>query len=113
MFVAGGAIAVFVMIAASLARRESERGGAAQPQAIPERDRLAASLLYQIILAGGASSDVALREVRRGAGLAAPVTPGIDITNWAERYARITDAQQRAGLLETAVQLVAARGVLV
>ena len=29
-----------------------------------------------------------MRAVRRGAGLAAPVTPAIDITSWAERYAQ-------------------------
>src|SRR4029079_136064 len=42
----------------------------------------------------------------RGAGIAAPVTKGIDVTSWADRYAQISTPQQRAGLLETAVQLV-------
>ena len=45
----------------------------------PDRERLAASLLYQVILAGGATPDQALRDVRRGAGIGAPVTAGIDI----------------------------------
>ena len=115
MFVAGGAVALFVMIAVALGRREAERsgGGGGAATASQERDRIASSLLVQILIAGGASSDAAMREVRRGAGIASPVTPGIDIGNWAESYARIADAAQRAWLLETAVQLVASRGVLV
>ena len=79
----------------------------------PERDRIAASILFQIVTLGGCGDDVALRSVRREAGIAAPITGGVDIANWAENYARITNEQQRARLLETAVQLVAARGVLV
>jgi len=113
MFLAGGAIAVFVMIAVTLARRDEDRTFGAQQQAIPERDRVAASLLFHIVSLGGVSSDVALREVRRGTGIAAPVTSGIDVANWAERYAQLSNAQQRASLLETAVQLVASRGALV
>ena len=114
MFIAGGAIALFVMIAVTLARREEERIGATPQQApIPERDRIAASLLFHIVTLGGVTSDVAMREVRRSAGIAAPVTTGIDIANWAERYARVSNQQQREWLLEMAVQLVAARGVVV
>lgn len=110
MFVAGGAIAVFVMIAVALARREQEPR---HEQAIPERERVAASLLFHIVTLGGVTGDAALREVRRASGIAAPITTGIDVANWAERYARISSAAQRASLLETAVQLVASRGELV
>lgn len=114
MFVAGGAIAVFVMIAATLARKEEERSsGGARQQAIPERDRIAGSLLFHIVTLGGISDDDALRAVRRGSGIAAPVTRGIDVLNWGESYARIANPGQRASLLETAVQLVASRGTLV
>ena len=113
MFIAGGLIAMFVMLAAALARRESERNAAASPQAIPERERIAASILFQIVTLGGIARDVALREVRRGAGIAAPVTTGIDIANWGESYARLSNQQQRAWLLEVAVQLIASRGMLV
>ena len=113
MFIAGGLIAMFVMLAAALARRESERNAAASPQAIPERERIAASILFQIVTLGGIARDVALREVRRGAGIAAPVTTGIDIANWGESYTRLSNQQQRAWLLEVAVQLIASRGVLV
>jgi len=108
MVAAGGALAIFVMVAMSIARRENEHAGGA-PMPGPERDRLAASLLYHVMQAGGMGHDEALRAVRRGAGIAAPVTPGIDVANWAEHYARITTPQQRSGLLETAVQLVASR----
>ena len=112
MLAAGGLIAFTVMVAASMARRESERG-TARPQSFPERDRIAASILFQIVSLGGVPRDVALREVRRGTGIAAPVTDGIDITNWGESFARTSTDQQRAWLLETAVQLVASRGVIV
>jgi len=104
MVVAGGALAVFVMIASAIARRENEN--APRAMASQERDQIAASLLFHIIFAAGGSSEDAMRAVRRSAGIAAPVTKGIDVTSWADRYAQISTPQQRAGLLETAVQLV-------
>ena len=107
MVVAGGALAVFVMIAMAIAQKERDRVEAG-PMPVPERDRLAASLLAHVLIAGGMSVDEAMRAVRRGAGIAAPITTGIDIGNWAENYARMTTPQQRSGLLETAVQLSAA-----
>jgi hypothetical protein len=103
MVIAGGAIAVFVMIASAIARREEE---AAPRPPSQERDHLAASLLFHVVAASGASTNDAMRAVRRGAGLAAPVTTGIDVLSWADRYARLATPQQRAGLLETAVQLL-------
>jgi len=104
MLVAGGAAAIFVATAMAISRKESE------PQEnTPRRDSVAASLLFQVLAAGGMSDDEALRQIRRGAGLAAPVTRGIDVTNWAESYARASNEQQRLSLLEMAVQLVAAR----
>jgi hypothetical protein len=103
MLVAGGALAVFVLAAMAIARRENEPQGVAPPQ----RDSVAASLLYQILVTGGIASDEALRQVRRGAGLAAPVTRGIDVASWADTYARAAPPQQRMALLETAVRLVA------
>jgi hypothetical protein len=113
MLVAGGAIAVFVLAAAAIARREHGGPTRGVAQGIPERDRIASSLLFQLLLLGGTPEDEALRELRRGAGLAAPVTAGIDIANWAETFARIANAAQRAWLLETAVQLIAARNATV
>jgi DnaJ domain len=105
MLGAGGALAAFVLTAMAIARRENAPREAFPPQ----RDSVAASLLVQILMSGGTAADEALRQVRRGAGLAAPVTRGIDVTNWAEAYAGAATRQQRFSLLEAAVQLVAAR----
>jgi DnaJ-domain-containing protein 1 len=102
----GGALAVFVLAAMAIADRQQNRA----PAAVPQRDSIATSILVHIVAAGGVSVDEAVRSVRRGAGLAAPVTTGIDITNWSESYALHSTPQQRASLLETAVQLVAAHG---
>ncbi len=91
------------MIATAMARREQE-GQSRMPSS--ERDAIAASLLFHVVASSGVSSGDAMRAVRRGAGIAAPVTTGIDVTSWADRYAQLATPQQRAGLLETAVQLV-------
>jgi transposase len=105
MLGAGGALAVFVLAAMKIDR--AERGdGEPRP---PQRDSVAASLLFHVVSAGGGSRDEAMRQVRRGTGLAAPVVAGIDVGNWAESYARHASAEQRAALLEQAVQLVARR----
>jgi hypothetical protein len=107
MLIAGGGLALFVMFVMTLHRKEAEREGEAMTP--PQRDTIAASLLVHVLSAGGSSTDEVLREVRRGTGIAAPVTRGIDVTNWAESYARIATPQQRKELLEMAVQLVSAR----
>jgi hypothetical protein len=105
MIGAGGALAAFVITAVTIARRADD-----PRQALPQRDSIAASLLVHILRSGGLAADEAMRQVRRGAGLAAPVTGGIDVGNWAESYARVASPEQRASLLETAVQLVAGAG---
>ena len=105
MIVAGGATAVFVLIALALAKSESQSRDA-KPT---DRDHLAASILFQILISGGATADDAIRRVRRGAGLGARITPGVDVTSWAESYARVATESARAQLLESAVQLSAAR----
>jgi len=110
MLAAGGAIAVFVLIAMSLNKREQGGGNPEMAHGIPDRERVAASILFQLLLFGGTPPDQALREMRRGAGLAAPVTAGIDVANWAETFAGMATPTQRAWLLETAVQLLAAPG---
>lgn len=109
MIVAGGAIAIFVMIAVAIARGES-RGAAAQQPQVPDRDRVAASILFRILTAGGTAPDDALREIRRRAAIIAPPTSGIDIPTWGERFALHATPQQRAQLLDIAVQLVAEPG---
>jgi hypothetical protein len=105
MIIAGAATAVFILIAVAIARREKPDDGTSQA----DRNQVAASILNQVLLSGGASPDHALRELRRVAGLGSRVTTGIDITSWGEAYARDATAEQRSRLLETAVQLVAAR----
>jgi DnaJ-domain-containing protein 1 len=105
MIVAGGAIAVFVLTALAIAKGEAKTGQAATA----DRSHVAASILFQILSAGGATPDDALRQIRRGAGFASRITPGIDVTNWAESYARVASAAERERLLETAVQFAAAR----
>lgn len=106
MLGAGGVLALFVMTAMGIGRRSE--GGAADVVAPNRRDSVAASLLFHVATAGGISGDDALRAVRRETGIAAPVTRGIDVANWAESYARNTTPQQRVELLEAAVRLVVA-----
>jgi DnaJ-domain-containing protein 1 len=104
MLVMGGGLAVFVMTATTIARKENEP----QEIAAPHRDSVAASLLFHVLIAGGVQADEAIRQVRRGSGNAAPVTRGIDVGNWAESFARSSNDRQKQELLEIAVQLVAA-----
>ncbi len=104
MIVIGGAAAVFVLIALAIAK-----GDARAEVRSSDRDHVAASILYQILIAGGATPEDALRTIRRGAGLGARVTPGVDVTTWAETYARAAPESARAQLLESAVQFAAAR----
>lgn len=106
MLVAGGGLAIFVLTATAIARKENEGREAAAP---PQRDSVAASLLVHVVAAGGVSQEEAMRQVRRQTGIAAPVTRGIDVANWAESFARNSSGKQRHDLLEMAVQLVAAR----
>lgn len=108
--IAGGiAIAVVVLVALAIANREN--AGRVRPagSAGSERDRIAASILVQILLLGGSSTDEAFRDVRRRAGLASPVTSGIDVANWGQTFAKVATPQQREWLLETAVQLISHR----
>ena len=76
-----------------------------------DRSGIAASILFNLLLAGGDRHDEALRDLRRGAGLGAPVAAGIDMNNWATRFAQLATTEQREWLLETAVRLVSSRGV--
>lgn len=108
MIAAGGAIAIAVMFAIAFVEGGQD---AAQQSTMPstERERIAASILFRVMTAGGTSPDEALRAIRRRGGIAATVTPDVDIANWADAYARIATRDQRAELLELAVQLIATR----
>lgn len=106
MIIAGGATAIFVLMAFAIAKGEkrvNERGSK------NNRAEIAASILYQIMIAGGAAPDDALRLVRRSAGLAARVTQGIDLTSWGTSYAQGSSSADREELLEIAVQLAMTR----
>ena len=106
MLAIGGIVALAIGTSIAAAQRES--GSSPRPAAPPDRNHVAASLLFNLLLAGGAAPDDALRAIR-GLGLIAPVTSSIDVRNWAERFRQITSAEQRLWLLDAAVQLVAGR----
>ena len=112
MIVAGGGIAIAAMAAIGAATRAHEgRREGAQP--MPDRSAIAASILFNLLLLGGVSPDEALREIRKRAGLIAPVTSQVDIASWADRFARVATPEQRRWLLETAVELIAGSRKLV
>lgn len=104
MIAAGGAIAVGIMIVIAVAERNG--GGDPGGRAALDRTRIAGSILFQLLVAGGMQPAEALRELRR-VGVVSPVTAGIDIASWADRYGQSATPQQREWLLETAVRLVA------
>jgi len=99
----GGALAIGVMIAIALAQQNAE----ANPitSSVPDRSRIAASILFQLLVAGGVQPAEALSALRR-AGIVAPVTTEIDLASWGQRFAQVSTAEQRHWLLETAVQLI-------
>jgi hypothetical protein len=107
MIVAGGAMATFVMVAVAIARREAPQQAGADRWDV---ERIAASLLYQVLVLGGTPAEEAFRRLRREAELAGSVTPGVDVANWGAVFAQRTAPQQRQWLLETAVRLVASPG---
>ena len=110
MIGAGIVVALLVAGAATLAKHEREHARGGMPASSPrDLEGLATSILYQLLLLGGVGPDAALREIRRRAGLMAPVMPGVDVTSWGERFAQLSAPQQRQWLLEKAVQCVAAR----
>jgi len=107
MIAGGGAIAVILMIVIAVAERNAGVDPAASTSI--DRTRLGASILFHLMIAGGTQPDEALQVLRR-VGLLSPVTAGIDVASWCARYAQLASAQQRAWLLETAVQMVSASG---
>jgi hypothetical protein len=109
MLAAGVGLAASIMITFAAAQREAEMNGASRANVAPDRDRIAASLLFNLLLAGGTPPDAATRAIRRDAGLAAPVTSSIDIVSWSERFAKMATLEQRTWLLDTAVRLIADR----
>lgn len=110
MIGAGIGVAAFIFVAVTIARHEADRAhGAARASRPADLEGLAASILYQLLLLGGTRPEEAMREIRRRARLVAPVTGGIDVASWGERFAQVAAPQQRTWLLDMAVQCVAAR----
>jgi len=107
MIAAGGAIAVSLMIVIAAAEKNGQSGVASSNTV--DRDRLGASILFHLMVAGGAQPAEALQMLRK-VGYISPITGGIDVASWSERYARIASPEQRAALLETAVKIVSASG---
>jgi DnaJ-domain-containing protein 1 len=106
MLAIGGIVALAVGTSVAAAQRES--GSNKGPATPPDRNHIAASLLFNLLLAGGTSPGQALKAIR-GLGLLAPVTSSIDMRNWAERFAQMASPEHRQSLLDAAVQLVADR----
>jgi DnaJ-domain-containing protein 1 len=109
MLAVGIGLAASVMVTFAAAQREADMSGAARANVAPDRNHIAASLLFNLLVAGGTPRDAALRAIRQGAGLAAPVTSAIDIVSWSERFAKLATPEQRSWLLDMAVRLVADR----
>src|SRR4051812_9987845 len=109
MLAAGVGLAASIIITFAAAQREAEMSGAARANVTPDRNHIAASLLFNLLVAGGTPTDVAMRNIRRDAGIAAPVTSSIDIASWSERFAKLATLEQRTWLLDTAVRLIADR----
>src|SRR5258707_11854075 len=104
MIGAGIGVALFIAIAVAIGRREADHAAGldGRPAAPRDLDRLAATILYQLLLFGGISPEEARREIRQRARLLGQVTGGIDVGNWGESFARITTPQQREWLLDMA-----------
>jgi DnaJ domain len=109
MLAVGVGLAASIIITFAAAQREAEMSGATRANVAPDRNHIAASLLFNLLVAGGTPQDLAKRAIRQGAGLAAPVTSSIDIGSWSERFAKLASPEQRMWLLDTAVRLVADR----
>ncbi len=104
MIFIGGAIAVVIMIAIAAAQKNSEANPLSATT--PDRGRIAASILFHLLTAGGTSEAEALRTLHQN-GVTSPVTRQIDLASWAVRYAQTATMQQKQWLLETAVKIAA------
>jgi hypothetical protein len=94
-------IAVFFGLAVLIARSE----GPPSPATGPGRDLIAASIIHHLLCLGGDTPDAAARRLR-AIGRMAPVTAGIDITSWGERYRRLASREASALLLEHAIAAI-------
>ena len=103
MIVMGVAIAVVVAVVAGAVSTQ-ERGAAPAPN----RESIAASLIYHIGSLGGTNSDRVLAFMREELRLVAPLTRDIHASSWADAYRRASSEAQRTELLESAVRMAVA-----
>lgn len=102
MIVAGVSLAVVILVAHALLRSRDEMES--QRTAAPDRDQMIASILFQIIRLGGATPPEALKLTGRQLRFAAPIVDQIEISSWAGRFSRVSDAQERMDLLDLCVR---------
>src|SRR5688572_15516524 len=99
-----GAIA---LVAVLMSNAESNRAAAAA-RGRPDRDTIAASLVYQIGAFGAAGHDRIVAFLREEGRLVAPITRDIHIGNWAEAYSKLSTREERVALLDLAVRTAVA-----
>lgn len=102
MLVAGISLAVVILVAHALLRSRDEMES--PRTSAPDRDQMIASILFQIIRAGGAAPAEAHKLTARQLRFTAPIVEPIDISSWAQRFARVSDGQERMDLLDLCVR---------
>jgi hypothetical protein len=111
MLAGGAALAGFVLVAYAIGRADREKGQA-PGTALPDHDRVAASILFHLLVLGGTPAERALGIIREQAGLMPIVTRGIDLRSWAERYAQFSSGPEKERFLETVVRSITAERLL-
>ena len=104
----GAALALFVIVTMARERRSDPESGRGVAGSI--RESVEASLLFQVMTAGGMAQEESIRAIRAEMEKAVPLTRGIDLTSWAENFARHATEGERTSLLDRAVRMVAAAG---
>ncbi|MGA7616996.1 MAG: J domain-containing protein [Thermoanaerobaculia bacterium] len=99
----GFLLATIVIGVASFWRRRFDRGEGAPPP--KEQSRLAGSILFQIVRAGGADSAESAKLIREGTLHDPDGGERADVRLWAELYREMVSVEARSGLLDDAVRL--------
>lgn len=102
MIAAGISAAVIFMTAAARREREADAAREALPHG---RGALMAAILNEIAVAGGVSGPAAEQLVAAETDYRGPFHRRIDLTSWAESFARGASETERCDLLESAVKL--------
>jgi len=102
MIVAGASLALVILVAYALLRSREESDS--QRVVAPDRDQMMASILFQIIRLGGATTAEALQLTGRQLRFSSPIVDQIDVSSWAERFSLVSDAQERMDLLDLCVR---------